>query len=219
MPRNTHAGILIGEEERQPARGGEASISSDLRSAGAEFAARVGWLPGATSSSTFLDRSRRLRSAFKPIFAQIDAKFKHRPASDDLRWLRDNGSLIYAQMASLAIEGRSLIKLPHVRDKNDEIAPRARVLPEVFLELVDYQFNEQAFTSFCRGFQNMTTLDLRELWALVPGLKLALLEQIAARGRRAIQDPRGGDQGVGVCIRSLREVSQIQWKEVLEPLI
>jgi cyclic beta-1,2-glucan synthetase len=219
MPRNTHAEIIIGEEERQPERGVGASSLPDLYSAGTDFASRLGWLPGATSSNTFLDRCRRLKSALRPVFAQIDAKFRRSPASDDLRWLRDNGSLIYAQMVNLATEGKSLLKLPHVRDKNDEISPRSLVLPEFFLELVDYQFNEQAFTSFCQGFQEKTTLDLRELWALVPGLKLALLEQIAARGRRAVQDPKGSGQGVGVCIRSLREVTQIQWKGVLEPLI
>ncbi len=49
-------------------------------------------------------------------------------------------------------------------------------------------------------------------------LKLALLEQIAARGRRLLNDPIGL-YGVQALVRSLRDVQQTDWKTVIEPLI
>src|SRR5258708_24860146 len=122
-------------------------------------------------------------------------------------------------MVRLSIEVKPLRELPHVRSPNGEIVPRALALPEVFLESAGYHFSDQAFAAFCQGFQEKNPLNLRELWALVPGLKLALLEQIATRGRRALHDPASESQGVAACIRSLRDVTQTPWKEVLEPLI
>ena len=69
-----------------------------------------------------------------------------------------------------------------------------------------------------QAFQKNAALKLHELWALVPALKLVLLEEITARGSNVMGDPEGS-YGVGVCVRSLREISQTGWKDVLEPLI
>ena len=70
-----------------------------------------------------------------------------------------------------------------------------------------------------KSFQRTTELQIRELWALVPALKLVLLEQIALRGRQLLEDPEIDSNGVGVCVRSLRDVGQTTWKDVLEPLM
>ena len=105
-------------EERQAATD-DPTVFAALRSSGAKLAAKLGWLPGTTSSRVFAERTRRVRSALKPILAAADAKFAQSPASDDLRWLRDNGSLVYAQMVSLGSEIKPLRKLPHVRTLQD----------------------------------------------------------------------------------------------------
>ena len=57
-----------------------------------------------------------------------------------------------------------------------------------------------------------------ELWALVPALKMVLLEEIAARGSKVPDDP-GGSYGVGICVRSLRDIGHTSWKELLEPMV
>jgi len=220
MPQNTHIeSVLAAEEDYEREVSGDSSTLQALRLAGAQFSSQMGWLPGTASSRTFSERVRRLRSTLKPLFARVEGKFRAPHISDDLQWLRDNVSLIYAQMVSLPAEVKPLREVPHVRSQNGEIVPRALALPEVFLESAGYHFSDQAFAAFCQGFQEKNPLDLRELWALVPGLKLALLEQIATRGRRALQDPASELHGVGACIRSLRDVTQTPWKEVLEPLI
>src|SRR5437867_7459435 len=59
---------------------------------------------------------------------------------------------------------------------------------------------------------------MRELWVLVSALKLILLEQIAAHAGSIIRDPRESN-GVCVYVRNLRNIGQVTWKEVLEPLI
>jgi cyclic beta-1,2-glucan synthetase len=219
MPQNTHIeSVLAAEEDYAREVSGDSSTLQALRLAGTQFSSQLGWVPGTPSSRIFSERVRRLRSTLKPVFAGVEAK-KQSHISDDLQWLRDNVSLIYAQMVSLTTEVKPLRELPHVRSQNGEIVPRALALPEVFLESAGYHFSDQALAAFCQGFQEKNPLNLRELWALVPGLKLALLEQIATRGRRALQDPASESHGVGACIRSLRDVTQTPWKEVLEPLI
>jgi len=50
---------------------------------------------------------------------------------------------------------------------------------------------------------------------LVPVLKLILLEQVVARGKYVLKDPRDGSHGAGICMRSLRDIGQTTWKDVL----
>jgi hypothetical protein len=97
--------------------------------------------------------------------------------------------------------------------------PRVLALAEGFLEAVFYEFSEQEFTLFVEVVQQITVLEVRELWTLGLGLKLVLLEQIASRGKRLVQDPSDNSQGVGICVRSLRDIGQTTWKNVLEPLM
>src|SRR6266851_1361971 len=219
MPDNTHVDIMIAEEERHHEPGGEALDSQVLRDAGAQFAAQLGWLPGTPASGTFRERCRRLASALKPLFAAVEATASHAPLSDDFRWLRDNIPLVYSEMLNVATELKPLRRLPHARARRGEIVPRVLAFAQAFLDVADNSFNEQGFTSFCQAFQETTILDLRELWALVPALKLILLERIAARGRCLVKDPTSAAFAVAVCIRSLRDVTHASWKAMLEPLV
>ncbi len=219
MPDNTHVDIMIAEEERHHEPGGEALDAQVLRDAGAQFAAQLGWLPGTPASSAFRERCRRLASALKPLFAALEATPSHAPVSDDFRWLRDNIPLVYSEMLNVTTELKPLRRLPHARARRGEIVPRVLAFAQAFLDVADNSFNEQGFTSFCQAFQETTILDLRELWALVPALKLILLERIAARGRCLVKDPTSAAFAVAVCIRSLRDVTHASWKGMLEPLV
>ncbi len=49
-------------------------------------------------------------------------------------------------------------------------------------------------------------------------MKLVLLEQIISRGFELLKNHKATN-AAGACIRSLRDVSQAAWKEVLEPLV
>jgi len=209
----------IAEEEGQHEPAGDLSDFHALRSSATEFASRLGWLPGVRSSGTFSARCRRLRIAFRPLFAGVDAAFTLTPASEDLRWFRDNDQLIYAELRNVAAELKPLKRLPHARGRKDDVVPRVLAIAQAFLDLTGDRFDETAFTAFFQAFQESTVLELREVSAVVPALKLILLERIAARCRCQINDPAGQSYGLGVCVRSLRDITQTFWKDVLEPLI
>jgi cyclic beta-1,2-glucan synthetase len=218
MFRNPHA-ESIAEAESQHDLAGEPSDLHDLRCAATEFASRLGWLPGVRSSKTFSRRCRKLRTAFQPLFPGVEAARRLNPDSDDLRWFSDNDQLIYAELRSVAAELKPLKQLPHARGRKGDIVPRVLALAQAFLDLTGNHFRETAFTAFLQTFQEGAVLELREVWAAVPAMKLVLLERIAARCRCLLQDPTNQSDGLGVCVRSLRDITQTSWKEVLEPLI
>ena len=222
MVRNPQVeGIAEEEGQHQPAAEFPdlASDLAALRSAATEFASRLGWLPGVRTSKTFSVRCRKLKSAFRPLFASVEAAGRLNPESDDLRWFRDNDQLIYSELKSVAVELKPLEQLPHARGRKDEVVPRVLALAQTFLDLTGNRFGETAFTAFFQAFQESTVLELRELSAAVSAMKLVLLERIAARCRCLLRDPAGPSNGLGVCVQSLRDITQTSWKDVLEPLI
>jgi hypothetical protein len=223
MVPNPQAEGIVEEEGLRPADGELSDLASDLpalRSAAKEFASRLGWLPGVRTSQTFSLRCRKLKGAFQPLYAGVDAAAKLNPASDDLRWFRDNDQLIYGELRSVVPELKRLKQLPHARGRRDDIVPRVLALAQTFLDLTGNRFSVKAFTTFLQAFQETAVLELREVSAAaVPAMKLVLLERIVARCRRLLDNPAGPSTGVGVCVRSLRDITHTSWKEVLEPLI
>jgi cyclic beta-1,2-glucan glucanotransferase len=218
MPQNTHLEIMTAEAERLAEPDSGFWDSPSLRLKAEELAQSLPWLPSVRSSHTFGQRCRALREALKPVFRATRSPLPEEGGSDDFRWLYDNVRLLDTEMQGVAEEFKRLKRIPHVRNPEGTIVPRVMAVAEGFLLAVDYRFSEQEFNAFLEAFQATTVLELRELWGLVPALRLALLERIAVRGARAVTDP-AGDHGVGVCIRSLRDTGQISWKELLEPLI
>ncbi len=219
MPQNTHLEIISAETERLP-EPVHAAQDPQLLHQGAERLARaLTWLPNSPSSPTLAERSRILVQDFKPIFTAVELPAPESPLSDDFRWLYDNGRLLYTELKNVTGTLKSQAKITHVRNSNGEAVPRVLALAEGFLEVVSYAFSEQEFTLFLEVFQQTMPLQVRELWMLVPVLKLVLLEQIAARGKYALRNPRDESHNVGICVRSLRDIGQITWKDVLEPLM
>jgi cyclic beta-1,2-glucan synthetase len=222
MVRYSHMdSIAEGEGQQQPAAESSdlASDLSALRSAAAEFASRLAWLPGIRASKTFSIRCRKLKAAFQPLLASVDAAARIHPESGDLRWFRDNDQLIYSELRNVATELKQLKRLPHVRGRKDEIVPRVLALAQAFLDLTGNHFRETTFKTFFQAFQENTVLELQEVSAAVPAMKLVLLERIAARCRCLLDDLACHSYGVGMCVRSLRDITHTSWNDVLEPLI
>ena len=219
MPENVHLEMISAEAERRFEPAGEIPSSErTLRSNAAELAQSLSWLPSESRSRVFVGRCRELSKAFKPILRGVDVPLPGLALSDDSRWLFDNIPLVISELDDAAETFKLRRKLPHVRTQKGAIVPRVAALTEAFLAATEYQFSTQAFTSYVEAFQQQTVLKMKELWALVPVLKLVLLEQIAVRGAQLIKNP-SGTYGLGVCVRSLRDVSQASWKDLLEPLI
>ncbi|MGC2790726.1 MAG: hypothetical protein WA899_01795, partial [Candidatus Sulfotelmatobacter sp.] len=226
MVRNPQAEDIAVEELQHTPAGEPSDAASDLasdlaelRDAATEFASRLGWLPGVRTSKTFSSRCHKLKKAFQPLFASVEEAGRLNRESDDLRWFLDNDQLIYGELRNLSAELKPLKRLPHVRGRKDEVVPRVLALAQGLLDLTGNRFRETTFTAFFQAFQENTVLELLELSAAVSAMKLVLLERIAARCRCLLRDPAESSNGLGICVRSLREVTQTSWKEVLEPLI
>jgi cyclic beta-1,2-glucan synthetase len=219
MPQNTHLEAISAEAERLPEPAHGVCDPQVIHEGAAELARTLTWLPNSPSSHTFAERSHALARDLKPIFAALERPAPKSPTSEDFRWLYDSGRLLYAELQNVAETLKSQAKIAHVRAPNGAVVPRVLALAEGFLEVVSCEFSEQEFTLFVEVFQQTTALQLRELWLLAPALKLALLEQIAARGKCLLKNPQDHSNGVSVCVRSLRDVGQTIWKDVLEPLM
>jgi len=219
MPQNTHLEIITAEEEHLSTQEVKTRDPELLRAKAEELARSLNWLPNTPSSRTFAQRSAALARVFKPIFRVVDGPPPEGPVSNDFRWLYDNSRLVYTELTGTARALRQRAKSPHVRTANGEVIPRALALAEGYLTTVSYEFNEQEFSIFVEAFQKTTVLKLKELVTLISTLKLAVLEQMAARAQRLIGDQTNGSFGVAVCMRSLRDLGQASWKDVLEPLM
>ena len=218
MPQDTHIEMLGSEAERQPEPPKEAVPDlTALSEAAADLGRRLVWLPGPHSARFFAERHSALQKAIKPVLAPFEGGCQKNRSGMISLGLRQPPPGAF--QPARAKEGFKLVrKLPHVRTPDGGVTPRVLALAAGFLAATGYEFSEHSLNGYVQAFQQSTVLNLHELWALVPALKLVLLEEIAARGSKVMSDPEGS-YGVGVCVRSLREISQTGWKDVLEPFI
>src|ERR1700722_12199823 len=219
MPQNIHLEMVTTKTECPLDPSGEMGPHEiALRANAAELARNLSWLPGESRSPVFVERCRQLTKAFKPLLKKIEGRSLGTSLSDDGRWLHDNVHLLTSELQGVCEAFRAKQKMPLVRTANEAIIPRVIVLAEAYLAKTDYQFSDRGFASYIEAFQQQTVLKTKELWMLIPALKLVLLEKIVERGSQAIANPKQS-YGVGVCVSSLRDVSQATWKDILEPLI
>jgi cyclic beta-1,2-glucan synthetase len=210
---------LVGAEPEgaRPAANEMATDTDNLSSGAAKLARSLAWLPGQVEEHPLHNRCETLFRAFKPLLAALQTP-PARTGSDDFRLLYENILLIQAELEESNQTFRRAHRLPLVRTPDGAIVPRVATIAEDYLTGTAYQFTAVSFTDYIQAFQDTTVLDMAELWMLIPALKLALLEQIAQRGRRLLQDPVRS-YGVQEMVRSLREIKQTTWKVVIEPLI
>ncbi len=203
MPPDTHIETLNAEAERQPEPPKETGLNLEaLGQAAADLGRRLVWLPGTGSSQFFSERYRALGRAIRPVLRHLHGPPPKNAVGDDFRWLNDNLRLLHAELRG-SKEGFKLVrKLPHVRTPDGAVAPRVVALAAGYLSTSGYDFSENTLVAYVQAFQQNTALRMIELWALVPALRLVLLEEIAARGSKVIEDP-SGSYGAGVCVRSL----------------
>ena len=219
MPPDTHIEMLSAEAERLPEPPKEAGPNLEaLGAAAADLGRRMVWLPGTHSARFFSERYRALCRAIRPVLRAFQGSVPATIVGDDFRWLNDNLRLVHADLRGTKDGFKLVRKLPHVRTPDGAIAPRVVALAAGYLATTSYEFSVNSLNAYVQAFQQSTVLRMVELWALVPALKLVLLEEIAARGSKVAADP-AGSYGAGICVRSLRDIGQTSWKEVLEPLV
>jgi cyclic beta-1,2-glucan synthetase len=189
-----------------------------FRSAANELAAGLTWLPGRSSSETLSARCDRLVETFKNIFDRVEEAFAKNPTVEDLLWLRNNAHQLSSAARTTTTELRTLSGIPVVSNKI-EILPRVLAIVESFFKVADVSFSKTEFIAFCRVFEESAPLEFHEIGALVPALKLILLERIAAAGALVVNDPVTTSGKVVSGILAFQQVAQTSWKDELEALI
>jgi cyclic beta-1,2-glucan synthetase len=219
MPQNTHLEIIGSDAQRLPELARDRWDLEVLRATAQKLASQLTCLPNVHSSHTIVRRCKTVAAEFKPLLTKLDSPPAETQASDDLRWLYENIRLLHTELQITVAALKQLTRMPHVRTQEGKIIPRILAIGQGFLEAVSCQFTEEKFAIFIEAFQESAVLQSCELWALTSTLKLLLLEQIAARGSHFVRGLRTEPRGVGICIRSLRDIGHTTWKEVVEPLI
>ena len=217
VPKTQAARTIVREQPRRSP--GDAAEVLAIGQAARELAARLSWLPGSPPSDTFSKRCHKLTATFKSVFARVETAFAQAPDSEDLLWLRNNAQQLASAARGVANELVPQATLPAVSNKID-ILPRVLAIAEGFLNEVDAGLPKEQFAAFCLAFEETTPLEFHEIGALVPALKLVLLEQIAARGTSFVNNPTSNSsERVVPLIRTLQHVTQTSWKDELEGLI
>jgi cyclic beta-1,2-glucan synthetase len=219
MPQNTHLEIIGSDARRLPELARDTSDLAILRAKAEQLANRLTCLPDLSSSRPFAKRCKGLAAELKPVLTALDSPPAEAPVSDDLRWLYENIRLLHTELQITVGALKPLTRMPQVRTEDGKTMPRILALGEGFLDAASYQFSEQKLALFVKTFQETSVLELRELWALPSVLKLLLLEQIATRGCQFVSGAQSGACGIGIRIRSVRDIGHTTWKEALEPLI
>src|SRR5882762_1341245 len=160
----------------------------NLSSSAAELAGNLIWVPDQLTEYSFGERCRRLVAGIKP------------------------------QLADACDSSNRPQKHPQVRTPSGTVTPRIAAVAEGYLAETAYQFDVDTFAEYLQAFQDITVLNMAELWALIPVLKLVLLEQIAERGKCLLENS-SEPQGLHRPVRSLKAIRETTWKVVIEPLI
>jgi len=217
MPQNPNIEAIHEETRHAESLDRQGSELKELSRHASELAHSLPLQHNVKSSEWIVKRRRDLNKRLPPLLDALQTPTPKEPVSDDFRWLHDNVRLLYSELQATADSVKTLSKIPHAYVEGESI-PRAAAVAQGFLQATGYVFTEPAFACYVHAFQQVSILNIRELWGLIPCVKLALLEEVAARGPQVLADKQSLG-GVGVCIRSLREIGETSWKEIIEPLV
>jgi hypothetical protein len=195
---------------------------AQLREAARGAAQSCGWTGakcGNKPREHFQKSARKLADLEREL-----AGLKSEEPSEDLQWMYDNLRLVRADVQDLDGAAANILgKLPGIRTQTDECLPRPVALARALIQVCNFRLTEGHFFYFVQAVEEVEPLRLSELGAMLPGLKMALLELIADRGWKALEafkseGAKAPSFGLGRLIRSLRFVGEIDWKETLEQL-
>src|SRR5579864_5342551 len=218
MPENTHIEMIENLAERLPKATTEATPDLEqIRRNAEEVSKLLAWNPSVHTSHFFSARWNAMAAVLRPALERKNDTPRKPGEPDDLRWLRENLVLLWAELWNTRNAFKLSRRLPHVRTPSGATIPRAAAVAEAYLHAVGFKFSEASFLAYLDEFQKTTVLKFRELWTLLPSMELVLLEQVAIRAKKFLKNSE--PVAIGICVHSLREVNQRHWKDVLEPQI
>jgi cyclic beta-1,2-glucan synthetase len=219
MANNTYRGVLTEINDRADAVLAEAPQGADLAEHAQKWARKLIWLPTVLESAYFQEHLKGLSRKLDEVLTAVDVRISAETSpSKDLGWLDDNSRLVRSVQRELQEATNPLQRVPHVRTPGHIVVPRVIAVAQDLLRSIEYRYSDLAFTTYMEAFKAATALQMRELSLIVPALKLALLEELAGRGDKALSDPDSA-QHMSELITSLRDLTEAPWKELLERLI
>lgn len=198
--------------EASPDDTATAEATETLRAHARGLAKNLAWMPNVRSSKVFAKRCRALGEELGRALR------KTKSPSSGLQTLRDSSAFLEGCYSEVYESLCPLRKTPHVRMVDGSILPRVLAVAEDSLRTAGHRCDERMFTQYVDAFQEVTVLNLAELWALISAMKLVLLERLAANARVPERSEHHREE-LAVCLDSLLKINQIGWREVVEPLI
>ena len=131
--------------------------------------------------------------------------------------IHSNANLLSKELKSLLNAVEALPVLPQARSKNGKIAPRITFIAETYWQETGYRFIDSNLNLFIASFQQVEPLEVNELWALPFALKVRLFEEIVRQSSQLTM--RTAVPDLKILLKSLRDLIQAPWEEVIEPLI
>ncbi len=131
------------------------------------------------------ENARVLTEAYRSIVAAIRAE---RPITPAAEWLVDNFFVVDEQLREIIKDLPSGFykKLPKLQNGVLERYPRIFGLAWEFIAHTDSHFDLDALTRFIGAYQQTTTLEIGELWALPITLRIVLLENLRRLSERVV---------------------------------
>src|SRR5581483_3535742 len=99
MPDNTHIEMIESLAERVPAGAKPPELDLDrLRRNAEELSKLLAWNPSVHTSHLFSVRWNALETVLRPALEKVNRTSRTASDPDDLRWLRDNMPLLWAEL-------------------------------------------------------------------------------------------------------------------------
>ena len=131
------------------------------------------------------ENARVLTESYRLIVAAIRAE---RPITPAAEWLVDNFFVVDEQLREIIkdLPNGFYKKLPKLQNGALERYPRIFGLAWEFVSHTDSHFDLDALTRFIGAYQQITTLEIGELWALPITLRIVLLENLRRISERVV---------------------------------
>src|SRR5215472_1786617 len=187
--------------------------AEDLREHARTLAGSLAWMPSVRSSDVFQQRCDRLKTELQLAVGDPQRQVH---TGDEL--LRQNATVLENCFSEVYSGLHGLQRIPHIRRADGAVVPRPLVIAEQFLAHTHYRCDAPLFTAYLGAFQEVTVLDLLELWTLVPAMKLVLLERLIEKRPADVQMAEKKEDAAS-CLDTLRRMNEASWSKVVEPLI
>jgi hypothetical protein len=194
---------------------GAEPTADDLRTRAQVLSATLTWIPSVTASNAFATRCEALAQQLGSIMRAVRNEHKETAGPSILQ---ENRALLDGSFNDIYDSLCRIHKIPHVFSSSGEVVPRVLVVAQECLISTGYRCDEEMIAQFVDTFQEATVLNLLELRTLPSAMKLALLECLVNNADVLSQssEPEGP---IAVCLASLRKISYVPWRDVIEPLI